>query len=74
AIFALDKVGDISDPVALPSGGTYIFRLLEVSKSRAVPEDRLKSIRSSGFDRWLAEIKRPAKIWIDPQFASSTTG
>jgi parvulin-like peptidyl-prolyl isomerase len=74
AIFALDKVGDISDPVALPGGGTYIFRLLEVSKSRAVPEDRLKSIRSSGFDRWLAEIKRPAKIWIDPQFASSTTG
>ena len=74
AIFALDKVGDISDPVALPAGGTYIFKLLEVSDSRAVPEGRLKTIRSSGFDRWLTEIKRPAKIWIDPQFASSTTG
>jgi hypothetical protein len=34
----------------------------------------MKTIRSSGFDRWLTEIKRPAKIWIDPQFASSTTG
>ena len=74
AIFALDKVGDISDPIALPAGGTYIFKLLEVSESRAVPEGRLKTIRSSGFDRWLTEIKRPAKIWIDPQFASSTTG
>jgi parvulin-like peptidyl-prolyl isomerase len=74
AIFALDKVGDISDPIALSGGGTYIFKLLEVSESRAVPEDRLKTIRSAGFDRWLTEIKRPAKIWIDPQFASSTTG
>jgi parvulin-like peptidyl-prolyl isomerase len=74
AIFALDKVGDISDPVALSGGGTYIFKLLEVSESRAVPDDRLKSIRSSGFARWLAEIKRPAEVWIDPQFAASTTG
>ncbi|MDQ2934496.1 MAG: peptidylprolyl isomerase, partial [Chloroflexota bacterium] len=74
AIFALDKVGDISDPVALSGGGTYILKLLEVSESRAVPGDRLKSIRSSGFDRWLAEIKRPAEVWIDPQFASSTSG
>jgi len=74
AIFALDKVGDISDPVALSGGGIYIFKLLEVSESRAVPDDRLKSIRSSGFARWLAEIKRPAEVWIDPQFAASTTG
>ncbi len=73
AIFALDKVGDISEPIALSGGGTYIYKLLEVSESRAVPDDRLKSIRSSGFDRWLTDIKRPAKIWIDPQFASSTT-
>ncbi len=74
AIFALDNVGAISDPIALSGGGTYIYKLLEVSKSRAVPEARLKAIRSSGFERWLADIKRPAKIWIDPQFASSTTG
>ncbi|MEP6681135.1 MAG: peptidylprolyl isomerase [Chloroflexota bacterium] len=74
AIFALDKVGDISEPIAVPGGGTYIYKLLEVSESRAVPDARLKAIRSSGFERWLADIKRPAKIWIDPQFASSTTG
>ena len=74
AIFALDTVGDISDPIVVSGGGTYIYKLLEVSNSRAVPDARLQAIRGSGFERWLADIKRPAKIWIDPQFASSTTG
>ena len=71
-VFALDEVGEISDPYDGASAGITIFQLLETSESREIEEDRLEEIRSSGFDRWLErEVRAPVERWTDPQFASS---
>ena len=72
-VFGLGEVGEISDPHDAGSAGITIYQLLETSESRVVEEDRLEEIRSSGFDRWLAqEVRGPVETWIDPQFATST--
>ena len=71
-VFALDEVGEISDPYDGASAGITIYQLLETSESREIEEDRLEEIRSSGFDRWLEqEVRAPVERWTDPQFASS---
>ena len=72
-VFALDEVGEISEPYDGGSEGITIYKLLELSDSREIEEDRLDEIRSSGFDRWLEqEVRAPVETWVDPQFASST--
>jgi len=74
AIFALTDIGQISDPV-VTSNGIYIYKLEDTSPARYVPESQRSQISNSGYTRWLAEIRDRADIWIDPQYAStSTTG
>ncbi|MDQ2689331.1 MAG: peptidylprolyl isomerase [Chloroflexota bacterium] len=72
AVFALDEVGEISDPIETEDGIT-IYQLLESSESREIEDDRLEEIRSAGFDRWLEqEVRAPVETWLDPQYASTT--
>ena len=72
-VFALDEVGEISEPHDAGAEGITIYQLLELSESREIEEDRLEEIRTSGFDRWLEqEVRAPVETWVDPQFASST--
>ena len=70
AIFALTKVGEISDPVETDSG-FYIFKLLGIAELRWVPTRQLTSVRQGGFDRWLTEIRDTATTWTDPQFVAA---
>jgi parvulin-like peptidyl-prolyl isomerase len=71
AIFGLTRVGQISTAVKDDDGKWYIFKLLETSEARFVPEDRLSSIKSVGYDRWRDERKQEIGVWIDPQFQST---
>jgi parvulin-like peptidyl-prolyl isomerase len=70
AIFALTKVGEISDPVETDSG-FYIFKLQDTAELRWVPTQLLASVRQGGFDRWLTEIRDGAHTWTDPQFVAA---
>ena len=73
AVFGLTEVGEISDPIDAGPEGITIYQLLESSESREIEDERLDSIRSSGFDRWLEEeVRAPVETWIDPQFASTS--
>src|SRR5919108_706647 len=73
AIFALGAVDEVSEPLDLGEDGIYIFQLLEISESREIEEERLETIRTDGFDRWLTqEVKAHVLVWVDPQFASGT--
>lgn len=72
AVFALEEVDEISDPVDQGTEGITIFQLLESSESREIEEERLTEIHRAGFDRWLEqEVRAPVEVWVDPQFASS---
>ncbi len=71
-LFGLTEVDEISEPVDLGAEGIYIFKLLETSDSREVPDDRLEQIRSGGFERWLeTEVEADVPVWVDPAFAST---
>jgi parvulin-like peptidyl-prolyl isomerase len=72
AIFDLTEPGEISDPV-VTGNGIYIFQLLDSAEMRFVPERQRNQVGSSGFNRWLEDLKEGAGIWIDPEFAPSTT-
>ncbi|MBA3688569.1 MAG: peptidylprolyl isomerase [Chloroflexi bacterium] len=72
AIFKLSKPGEISDPITTPSG-IYIFKLLATAELRWVPTQQLTSVRQSGFDLWLSEIRDRAVTWTDPQFVAAPT-
>jgi parvulin-like peptidyl-prolyl isomerase len=74
AIFKLTKPDEISDPITTASG-IYIFKLLATSELRWVPTEQLASVRQTGFDRWLGEVRDRAATWTDPQFvAAPSTG
>jgi parvulin-like peptidyl-prolyl isomerase len=73
AIFALEEVDAVSDVVEVPGDGYYIVKLLEISESREVEPERLSTIRTQGFDRWLAGLRDRLDIWIDPEFAAAET-
>ena len=74
AVFGLSEVGEISDPVGNAAAGITIYKLLETSDSREIDDERLDQIRNTGFDRWLdEEVRSSLEVWIDPQFAPSTT-
>ena len=71
-VFGLSEVDEISDPHDAGADGITIYKLLDLSESREIEEDRLEEIRSSGFERWLEqEVRAPVDTWVDPQFASS---
>jgi parvulin-like peptidyl-prolyl isomerase len=74
AIFALTEIEAISEPLDLGTEGIYIFQLLEIAESREIEESRLTDIRETGFERWLEqEVKADVPVWVDPQFAPSTS-
>jgi peptidyl-prolyl cis-trans isomerase SurA len=74
AIFALTKPNQISDPIETTTG-IYIFKLVDSSPLRFVPDSQLNQVRQSGFDLWLTDLRTGARTWIDPQYAAaSTTG
>jgi len=70
AIFKLTKPGEISDPITTPTG-IYIFKLLATAELRWVPTQQLTSVRQTGFDQWLSEIRNRAVTWTDPQFVAA---
>ena len=74
AIFNLTEVDQISDPVET-SAGIYIYKLEATATLRWVPTEQLATVRQTGFDRWLTEVRDRAATWTDPQFvAAPTTG
>jgi peptidyl-prolyl cis-trans isomerase SurA len=72
AIFGLAEPGQISDPL-VTDNGIYIFKLLDTAEARYTPQGKRDQVASSGFNRWLVELKDSADIWIDPEFAPTTT-
>jgi parvulin-like peptidyl-prolyl isomerase len=74
AVFNLAEVGDVSDVIDAGAEGLFIYRLLEVSESEEIEEDRLEEIQANGFERWLDEVVRDGvETWIDPQYETTTT-
>ena len=71
AIFDLTEPGQISDPV-LSGANIHIYKLLDSSPSRYVPESQRTRIGDSGFDRWLEELKDHAGIWLHPDLAPAS--
>jgi parvulin-like peptidyl-prolyl isomerase len=73
AIFELSEPDQVSDPITTPTG-IYIFKLLATAELRWVPTAQLESVRESGYDRWLSEVRDRAGTWTDPQFIAAGTG
>jgi peptidyl-prolyl cis-trans isomerase SurA len=72
AIFGLAEVGDTVGPVEA-SDGLYLFKLLGVSESRFVSEEKRDQVSSGGFSRWLVELEEESGVWVDPELAPVTT-
>jgi parvulin-like peptidyl-prolyl isomerase len=72
AIFDMTEVGEISDPV-VTTNGIYIFKLLDTAELRFVPPSQRNSVGSSGFNRWVEELRNQAGIWLDAEFVQTTT-
>jgi parvulin-like peptidyl-prolyl isomerase len=72
AIFGLHGVGSISEPVAVPGDGIYVYRLLATTASRDIDDARLSEIRRTGYQRWLADLRERSNIWLDPEFETTT--
>jgi peptidyl-prolyl cis-trans isomerase SurA len=73
AVFALTDPGEISDPV-VTGAGIYIYKLLDSAEMRFVPESQRDSVGSSGFSRWLDEMRDAAGVWVDSEFNTTSTG
>jgi parvulin-like peptidyl-prolyl isomerase len=72
AIFDLLEPGDISDPV-MTTNGIYIYKLLESAELRFVPKSQREALGTAGFTRWLQDLKDRAGVWLDAEFAPSTS-
>jgi parvulin-like peptidyl-prolyl isomerase len=72
AIFDLTDPGEISEPL-ITSSGIYIFKLIDTAQARYVTQRQRDQVASSGFTRWLGELKDSAHIWVDPEFAPTTS-
>jgi parvulin-like peptidyl-prolyl isomerase len=62
----------ISDPIETATG-TYIFKLVDSSPLRFVPDSQLNQVRQTGFDLWLTDIRNGARTWVDPQYQAAST-
>jgi parvulin-like peptidyl-prolyl isomerase len=69
-IFDLTTPGQISDVLDTDSG-FYIFKLVDTSKLRWVPQQQLDTVKQTGLSRWLQEIRDRSHTWVDPQFATA---
>ena len=45
----------------------------DTAELRWVPTQQLTSVRTSGFDRWLAVLRDSARTWTDPQYVAAPT-
>lgn len=70
AIFALTKQNQISD-VIQTSTGFYIFKLVDTSPLRYVPQTQIDLVKQTGVSRWLQELRDAAHTWVDPQYATA---
>ena len=68
--FALTKPNQISD-VLDTSTGFYIFKLVDTSPLRYVPQSQIDTVKQTGVSRWLQEIRDAANTWVDPQYATA---
>ena len=73
AIFGMTEPGEISDPVVTGSG-IYIYKLLDSADQRYVPQDQRDQVGTSGFNRWLDEMRNQAGVWVDSEFNAPSTG
>jgi hypothetical protein len=39
-----------------------------------VPQQQRDQVGTSGFNRWLDEVRADAGVWIDSEFKASSTG
>jgi len=67
AIFALQDVGDISSAPVVVGNQIWIFKLLNSVELRGIDDNRLNTIRATGYPRWYDELKAEGQIWIDTQ-------
>lgn len=67
AIFGLSEIGEISSSPVVDGNRIWIFQLLDTAERRVIDVDRLNSMRSTGYQRWYAELKADGQIWIDTQ-------
>ena len=72
AVFGLTQVGQISDPV-VTANGIYIYKLEASSPFHYFTDQQRSSIANSGYSRWLTTLENQAGIWVDPEFAPSTS-
>jgi parvulin-like peptidyl-prolyl isomerase len=70
AIFALTQKNQISD-VLQTSTGFYIFKLVDTSPLRYVPQTQIDLVTQTGAGRWLQELRDAAHTWVDPQYATA---
>jgi len=64
---------EISDPI-VTGAGIYIYKLLDSSDMRFVPESQRTSVGSSGFSRWLDEMRDEGGVWVDAEFNTTSAG
>ncbi len=73
AVFDLDEVGEVSEPVQDADGTISIYQLLESSEGREVDEAQRSAISSTGFERWLqSDVRAPIETWVDPQYETAS--
>ena len=67
AIFALQDVGDISSAPVVVGNQIWIFKLLNSLELRGIDDNRINTIRATGYPNWYNELKAEGQIWIDTQ-------
>jgi parvulin-like peptidyl-prolyl isomerase len=73
AIFAMTEPDEISDPV-VTGAGIYIYKLLNSADQRFVPQHQRDQVSTSGFNRWLDEMRDEAGVWLDSEFTATSAG
>jgi hypothetical protein len=69
----MTEKGQISEPLVTDTA-IYIFKLNDLSDHRIVTTRQRSQVSSSGFTRWLEELKGDVGIWLDTEFAAAATG
>jgi parvulin-like peptidyl-prolyl isomerase len=73
AVFGMTEPDEISDPV-VTDAGIYIYKLIDSADLRFVPESQRDQVGSSGFSRWLGEMRDQAGVWVDAEFNATSAG
>ena len=73
AIFALEDIGQVSSHPVVDGNQIWIFQLLDRADRRDIEENRLNTIRATGYSPWYEELKADGEIWIDTQLQLDST-